>query len=72
MANTQLTTVFSYCDSEKTADILSGAAFVTCFLRETVEAYSECGQGLSEDGATGLHLILCGVENSINLAIDKL
>ena len=65
-------TIFSYCDSNTPADILTGAAYVTSFLRETVPAYIDCGQGLSDDSSTGLLLILCGIENSINLAIERL
>lgn len=70
----QTKTIFSYCDSENTADILTGAAFVTCFLREVVTAYSDNGDapGLSDDGTCGLQMILYGVENSINLAIERL
>ncbi len=65
-------TIFSYCDSDNSVDILNGAAYVTTFLRETVPSFAEGGQGLSDDGSTGLHMILCGIENSINLAIERL
>ena len=66
--------IFSYCESGNAVDILNGVAFVTCFLREVAPAFTDANgaPGLSDDGSTGLHLILCGIEDSINLAIERL
>ena len=73
-SNPPVKTIFSYCESGNAADILSGVAYVTCFLREVATAYSdESGApGLSNEGATGLHLLLCGIEDSVKLAIERL
>ena len=71
---TPVITRFSYCDSGHAADILQGAAYVTTFLREVCPAFTDANgnAGLSEDGSTGLHMVLCGIESSINLAIERL
>jgi hypothetical protein len=66
--------VFSYCDNDHPADLLDGAAAVTRFLSEMAGSFpdSEMSCGLSAQGANGLVLILHGVENTINLAIERL
>ncbi|MBL4901090.1 hypothetical protein JYT85_01380 [Desulfocapsa sp. AH-315-G09] len=71
---TPVITQFSYCDSGNAADILDGTLFVTRFLREVSPAFTDANgnAGLSDDGSTGLHMILCGIENSISLAIERL
>lgn len=67
-------TVFSCTGNEHTADLLDSAAAVTCFLAEAAVHFSgdRMDLGLSEQGCNGLVRILHGVENTINLAIERL
>jgi len=66
--------VFSYCDTDHPVDLFAGAAAVTCFITEAAVHFSgdKMDLGISEEGTKGLVMILQGVENTINLAIDRL
>jgi hypothetical protein len=66
--------VFAYGENDHPADLLSSAAAVTRFISETAGSFSfeKNDLGLSEEGANGLVIILHGVENTINLAIERL
>lgn len=66
--------IFSYCDSDHPVDLLDSAAAVTCFLSEAAVHFSadKIDNGLSVQGCNGLVQILHGIENTINLAIERL
>ncbi len=68
------TPIFSYWGTEQSADLLESAAAVTCFVSEAAVHFSgdKMDLGISEEGTKGLVMILQGVENTINLAIERL
>jgi len=64
--------VFAY-GSDAVTDLLVNAVCVTRFLKDVSQCFgSNRGElPMSDDGAHGLFLVLCGIEDTIDMAIAK-
>lgn len=61
------TTIYTLGHSASPADLLEGAASVTCFIKEIACRLreSDSDSALTEEAVTGLFLVLQGVEDTL-------